>query len=252
MAEIREVLERVARVQKRGTMQPEARRRRRRFDPGLRGWLIASLGLTLAACGGKVVVDASPSGSSVGGAGGGSAGGVGGAASTTTSTTSTSTAGPGGVGGGVVMPSACGEESGIGCPADQFCDYVDDGCGKGKINGVCTPRPQNCPPSFQPTCGCDMLVHNTPCDSQHEGADLSTVEWCVPPPGTFQCGAFFCTVGKEYCEHLVVNQGDSETASCQPLPPCGASCDCLLNVTCGSACGGTPEGGVEIYCPVGG
>jgi hypothetical protein len=205
----------------------------------------AALALLLAACGGKVVVDAAPSGGSGAGAGTG-VGGTGGG-----STTTVGAGGASGVGGDPVLKVPCSNEEGVGCPDDQFCDYADDLCGKKTIHGICTPRPLGCPPTFQPTCGCDAAVYNTPCDAQREGTDLSAVTWCVPPAGMWQCGTFFCTVGKEFCEHQVVDQGASETASCKPLPACGASCDCLLSTGCGSSCGFTPEGGIEVFCPAG-
>ncbi len=205
--------------------------------------VVGGFALILHGCGGKVVFDVDGSG---GAAALGSVGAEKGSKSVVaTAVVASATAG---VGGASVV---CSTENGLGCPADQFCDYADDRCGLGKINGVCRPEPLACPPSYEPTCGCDAEVHDTPCDTQREGFDLNTEKSCVAPPGKFQCGALFCNVGEQYCEVIFVDQGASETGTCKPLPPCGATCDCLLGATCGLTCNGTGEGGIEVHCPSG-
>ncbi|MFT3772587.1 MAG: hypothetical protein QM820_44925 [Minicystis sp.] len=199
----------------------------------------AWMATALASCGGKVVVDAASAASS----------GAGGANASTSSSASGTSGGPGGAGGGA--PVACGAQVGVTCPPDQFCDFSDDSCGNDQIAGVCTPRPLACPPVFIPTCGCDAITHNTPCDANREGTDQSVLHLCVAPAGMFQCGAFFCTVGKEYCETHTSQENGPISFECLPPPPsCGGdlSCDCLLGKTCGTACGGTPEGGTDIFC----
>ncbi len=181
-----------------------------------------------------------------------SAGSTGGAGDTSSATT-----GSGGVGGGVMMPVVCSAQNGMGCADGEFCSYQDNQCGMGAVNGACTKRPKVCPPDLpgnppELACGCDAELHASSCWTRHDGTDLSVTHLCATPVGMFACGGLFCTIGQAYCKHAVFDQGGSETTSCVHLPDCGATCDCLLSTTCGSTCGGTPEGGIEVFCPSGG
>lgn len=223
----------------------------------LRAWKLAAVALTVVGCGGQGIVDGTTSGGSTGA----STSGAGGDGSTSsvasTSDASSSAMGSGGFGGGVMMPVVCSAQGGVGCADDEICDYPDNQCGTGQINGICAKRPKFCPPELgndteAPACGCDAKLHKSGCATHEDGTDLSINNLCATPAGTYPCGALFCTLGTQYCKHLLYNQGASELTSCNPLPGCGATCDCLLSTTCGSTCGGTPEGGIEVFCPDGG
>ena len=219
--------------------------------------MLAGVALAIVGCGGQGIVDGTTGGSSTGASTGG-AGGAGTASSAgSTSDASSSTTGSGGFGGGVTMPVVCSAQSGVGCAGDEACDYPDNQCGMGQINGICVKRPNFCPPPLgnDPTplaCGCDAQLHKSSCATRKDGTDLSINNLCATPAGTYPCGALFCTLGTQYCKHVLFNQGALDITSCNPLPGCGATCDCLLSKTCGSTCGGTPEGGIEVFCPEGG
>lgn len=137
------------------------------------------------------------------------------------------------------------------CAADEYCDYSINNCGAFDNQGVCTKRPEACDKNLYPTCGCDGQIHSNECDAAMAGTDVNT-NGCMPPPGQFSCGAHFCLLQTEYCEHEQSDVvGIPDTFTCKPLPAgCGAtpSCACLSGVACGGDCAEGNNGGQIVTC----
>jgi hypothetical protein len=208
-----------------------------------------------AACGGSVVA------SEVGGTTGAGAGAS--TASTAGDGGSAGTGqgpGSGGAGGstgtGMGGSSVCGGLAGIACPPEDYCQFVNQNCGGDDDEGTCVPRPVGCPEIYNPQCGCDDKVYDNACEANAAGVDVNAGGGCTPPSGQFDCGPGFCTIGAAYCQVDTSDVGNEPTTyGCQPLPAsCGdtPSCACLAEVTCGSQCMGTNDGGgFEVFCPGG-
>jgi hypothetical protein len=206
-----------------------------------------------------------------GGAGGGvtsttatSSGGAGGGVTSTSTTASggagggvTSTTASGGAGGGTTTTTtgtACGGKMGKPCAADEYCDYGDNRCGVADGGGTCTKRPQNCPDNYQPTCGCDGVVHSSPCDTNASGVDVNQ-NGCEPPSANlFACGPGFCDVTTEYCVAQLSDIGNEpDSFGCKPLPAAcvgAGTCPCVAAEPCGDLCEVTGAG-VRVTCPGG-
>lgn len=145
----------------------------------------------------------------------------------------------------------CGTFGSEPCAPDEYCDFTDDQCGSAGP-GVCVKKPLGCDGNFEPTCGCDGAIHGNVCEAASAGADVSNLGGCKPPPGTFGCGAKFCTLGAEYCEDFYSDVGgEPPTFTCKLLPePCAPmpGCACLADVLCGFNCAVTGDGGLKVSC----
>jgi hypothetical protein len=71
----------------------------------------------------------------------------------------------------------CNETLGVGCEADEYCDYPDDDCGASE-HGVCTPRPNACTDEYDPHCGCDGVTHGNSCEAPAAGTDVDHAGAC--------------------------------------------------------------------------
>lgn len=192
-----------------------------------------------------------------GGDTGGGSGGAGGTGSTTTSASANGSVsasnGAGGAGG-----SSGGCSKTVPCSINEFCDYPRDQCDANGATGTCKPRPQGCPKSYIPTCGCDGTVYGNECDAQSKGSDISNLGNCDAPAGTFPCGAGFCAKNQQYCRRDVSDVGsEPDSFGCMSLPAgCfqgggSPSCDCVANELCGSMCAASADGDLTITCPGG-
>lgn len=118
--------------------------------------------------------DSSPSPTGTGGSGGtGATGGTGGEGGTA------------GTGGGVpdgATPAACGGFASLRCPDPDlsYCDYNDATtvCGQGDIQGVCRPRPTECPQDCPGVCGCDGYFYCNECVAYQAGIDVHPGATC--------------------------------------------------------------------------
>ncbi len=116
-------------------------------------------------------------------------------------------------------------------------------------------RPEVCPEFFQPTCGCDNLVHSNECDTYGAGVDVNHLGTCkLASPGVFACGAGFCETKSQYCVNTASDvAGVDDSFGCNPLPPsCGPepSCGCIKNA-CAGTCKGVAATGLTVACPGG-
>ncbi len=159
--------------------------------------------------------------------------------------------GPDGGGSG----AACGGFAGLTCGATEYCDYGANTCGAADEQGTCQARPTSCNDIYQPVCGCDGVVHGNACDAASAGSDVSDWEGsCTAPLDTFACGHRFCAAGTEYCQVFGSDIGGEPSGyECLGFPTsCGGSpdCACLADVTCGDEC--TGEGtDLTVTCPGG-
>ncbi|HEV8324242.1 MAG TPA: hypothetical protein VG389_21675 [Myxococcota bacterium] len=152
-------------------------------------------------------------------------------------------------GGGAV----CGGFTGATCAATEYCDYPDGACGAADGSGTCQPRPTGCDTVFDPVCACDGTVYDNDCIAAAAGVDVSTLGNCTPPPGDFSCGSRFCTLGAQYCYHLIDDTGMPDTWTCMPMPPCmTADCACVNAAPpCAGTCADGTDGSVTLTCGAG-
>jgi len=174
------------------------------------------------------------------------------------SSSSSGTAGPGSSSGSGVGSSSsgedvrrCGGSVGLACQPNEYCFFLNHGCGQGDRTGECVTRPSSCTDALPvQTCGCDGTYYASVCDAYAHGVD-SAASGCDEPPNTFPCGTTFCTWYGEYCRHGVSDVvGVPDTYWCVALPPICASaayCQCLEDQPCGQHCEGL-NGRITVHC----
>jgi hypothetical protein len=145
----------------------------------------------------------------------------------------------------------CGGKAGGTCPATQYCDYAQNGCGFDDGTGICVDRPIGCPdPVFQATCGCDGTVYGQPCDAYAAGTDLNAYGTCPVPPESFACGWTQCDRLSQYCRRTISDiGGEPDSFECIAMPPCPQpGCPCVVAEPCGNTCTGDLDTGVTVTC----
>jgi hypothetical protein len=132
-------------------------------------------------------------------------------------------------------------------------DGGDGGTSVTDGSGTCEPRPQGCDTVFDPVCACDGTVYDNDCIAAAAGVDVSTLGNCTPPPGDFSCGSRFCTLGAQYCYHLIDDTGMPDTWTCMPMPPCMTTdCACVNAAPpCAGTCADGTDGSVTLTCGAG-
>lgn len=178
----------------------------------------------------------------------GGGGGEGGSGASGGNGTGGNGAGGGGTGGGGQGGGqACGSAT---CGPDQFCDWSDDLCGASQSGaGSCKPRPEGCPDSYAPRCGCNGVVFSNECDANGVGQDISNAGGCTPPDGTFACGPQFCAAGQQYCQRTGSDVGGTpDYYQCIDLPQGCMDCACLASEPCGDLCEAGPDGDLHVTC----
>jgi len=73
----------------------------------------------------------------------------------------------------------CGGASDVECPDGQYCDLAaGDGCDASNPEGVCKPRPTDCPEVAFTVCGCDGNQYLSACWAAYAGASVKSVGAC--------------------------------------------------------------------------
>ena len=77
----------------------------------------------------------------------------------------------------------CGGIVGATCLASEYCDYpFDSSCGGGDQQGICRPRPTECPdPGGDLVCGCDGHTYYGDCAAHFAGTSITRLQRCVHP-----------------------------------------------------------------------
>jgi hypothetical protein len=157
-------------------------------------------------------------------------------------------------------PRFCGGLAGVRCETNEYCDYPDGSyCGGDDSQGVCRPRPTDCPdPGGVPVCGCDGTDYLTECSAYLVGTDIAHFGSCTTPPpsssvsATRSCGP---TDGPAWL--FVVTDGGAPV--CSGIPTTASLSltvfDGLESAAPGTvyAIGSVPSSqGQAEYCPAGG
>jgi hypothetical protein len=158
----------------------------------------------------------------------------------------------------VATVGACIETC-AGCTRDEYCSSELGACGQGT---TCLARPESCPPTVAPVCGCDGETYNNECEAQRGGTSVASEGACPGPEATACGGPADTTCPEGYTCQLAVG-GCLEAdpiGQCRVLPT-EEECDAVNNPVCGcdgqtyrSACAATLAGvSVEVDgpCPCG-
>jgi von Willebrand factor type A domain len=134
---------------------------------------------------------------------------------------------------GCTAPDVCAKT--LPCAVNQYCETPSYQCGTGVLPGHCVALPSGCPGSGISVCGCDGKVYPNACQARALGVDVSALDSCVPPAGSFACGPYFCSPQSEICVKTAKFGGAAplDDYACVPTPPgCSTGCGCSLCEPC--------------------
>lgn len=67
--------------------------------------------------------------------------------------------------------ATCGGFVGLGCAADEFCDFDHQSCDVNDDRGACKARPQICHDDYVPVRGSDGQIYSNACKANMAGVD---------------------------------------------------------------------------------
>ena len=68
----------------------------------------------------------------------------------------------------------CGGFANIPCSAKEWCDFpIGTACGIGDRFGTCRQRPEVCPKSYIPVCGCNGKTYPGSCEAAADGVSTA-------------------------------------------------------------------------------
>jgi len=82
----------------------------------------------------------------------------------------------------------CGGAGGVTCAATEFCSYglgttTTVTCLTPGALGSCEPRPTSCIAVYAPSCGCDGVTYENPCEAAKAGTSVALGGACPQPDG---------------------------------------------------------------------
>jgi len=152
---------------------------------------------------------------------------------------------------GCVPPDVCAAT--LPCPLGSYCQVQDASCGGRDLLGHCEPIPASCGGGGPAVCACNGQTYPNSCQAALAKQDISAVDACTAPAGTFACGGYFCSTAGELCLQVdtpsdlvkhhyqcVPKTGacQSGCAGCDPCPRCPPNKTCPADPTCASRGGG--------------
>jgi hypothetical protein len=74
---------------------------------------------------------------------------------------------------------ACGGIAGLKCDAGLYCATPIGTCGVADQQGKCASKPQVCPKTYLPVCGCDNKTHGNACEAAASGVNVAHKGKCT-------------------------------------------------------------------------